>query len=69
MSQRDPAEAPVLAECAWCRGEIYVGDEVKRIDDGGGYVHDGWGTDCAENYAAERVYDAEGIVNERGEIE
>lgn len=59
----------IVAECAWCRGEIYVGDEVKRIDDSQGYVHDGWGRDCSEKYAAERVYDASGIVNERGNIE
>lgn len=69
MSLRDPAEVDVIAECAHCRGEIYVGDEVVRIDDGGGYVHNGWGTNCADEYAKERVYDAEGTINDKGEID
>lgn len=72
MSRRDPAEAAVVAECVYCRGEIYVDDEVCRIDDGGGFVHSGWtgtGTNCAADYAFERVYDADGTINRRGEIE
>ncbi|TCM89645.1 hypothetical protein EV294_112110 [Paenibacillus sp. BK033] len=59
-------ESITVATCAHCRGEIYEGDEVKRIDDGGGYVHDGWtgtGTNCAAEYAIERVYDAEGVID------
>lgn len=54
-----------VAVCAWCGGEIYVGDDVKRIDDGFGYVHDGT---CAVLYADERVYDGTGRINERGQI-
>lgn len=69
MSLRDPAEVSVVAECAYCGGEIYAGDEVMRIDDGGGYVHNGWRTVCADEYAKERVYDAEGMINDKGEIE
>lgn len=70
----DP-EPPVVAECACCRGEIRAGDEVKRIDNGGGYasrrafVHNGFGYDCATRYAEERVYDAIGTINFRGEID
>lgn len=61
-------EALTVATCAHCRGEIYEGDEVKRIDNGsrGAYVHDGWtgrGTNCAAEYAMERVYDAEGVID------
>jgi len=55
---------PSVAECAQCGGDIYIGDEVSRIDDGGGYVHDR----CAATYAIERVYDAAGIVGKNGEI-
>ena len=51
-----------VAECAWCGGEIYAGDEVLRIDDGGGFVHDDGG-DCAAEYAKERVYDAAGVID------
>jgi len=58
----EPPEPAAVAECAWCRGEIYEGDEVKRIDDGGGFVHDGWKRSCAAEYAMERVYDAEGVI-------
>ncbi|ANY67698.1 hypothetical protein BBD42_15405 [Paenibacillus sp. BIHB 4019] len=68
MEQRDSAEAAVVADCAQCRGEIYVGDDVRRIDDSGDYVHAGWGRDCAEKYAMERVYDAEGVINDKGAI-
>lgn len=64
----DP-EPPVVAECAWCHHEIRAGDEVKRIDDGGGFVHNGFGYDCATRYAEERVYDAMGTINIRGEID
>jgi hypothetical protein len=76
LLRKEPAEALVVAECAWCRGAIYAGDEVARIDDdsldgqyGRGYVHDGWGTKCAAEYAFERVYDVKGTINDRKEIE
>lgn len=62
-------DRPYVAECEWCRGEIRAGDEVKRIDDGGGFVHNGYGMDCATKYAEERVYDAMGTINFRGEID
>ncbi|MDR9852946.1 hypothetical protein RJP21_04945 [Paenibacillus sp. VCA1] len=61
-------EPPYVAECEWCRGEIRAGDEVKRIDDGGGYVHNGFGYDCAEKYAEERVYDASGVIDEHRNV-
>jgi len=57
-----------VAVCAQCRGEIYAGDEVMRIDDGEAFVHNGYPHKCAAEYAIERVYDAAGTVNERGEI-
>lgn len=55
-----------VAHCEWCRGEIYAGDAVKRIDDAGGFVHDNG--ECAEEYAMERVYDAEGTIAADGDI-
>lgn len=64
-----PDEPDVVAECAYCHREIYAGDEVKRIDDAGGYVHANYGTDCAIKYAEERIYDAMGTINIRGEID
>jgi hypothetical protein len=64
-----PIEPAVVAECVQCGGEIYTGGEVKRIDDGGGYVHNNYGMDCAVKYAEERVYDAMGTINIRGEID
>lgn len=64
-----PDEPAIVAECAYCRGEVYAGDEVKRIDDAGGYVHNNYGMDCAIKYAEERVYDAMGTINIRGEID
>ncbi|WP_262676985.1 hypothetical protein [Paenibacillus sp. J5C2022] len=36
---------------------------------GDGFVHNGWQTVCAAEYAKERVYDAEGTVSKRGIIE
>ncbi|GMK47606.1 hypothetical protein PghCCS26_47360 [Paenibacillus glycanilyticus] len=63
MSQH---EAITVAHCAHCRGEIYEGDEVKRIDGVDDFVHDGWagrGTNCAAEYAMERVYDAAGVID------
>ena len=71
--RRNPAEAHVITACAWCRGEIYEGDEVYRIGtyaegDAGGFVHGGWGRICAEKYAMERVYDAAGIIGIGGVI-
>jgi len=56
---RDPAEAPIVAECAHCRGEIYEGDEVYRIDDGGEFVHNG---ECATSFAFISVYDGSGVI-------
>lgn len=57
-----------IATCEQCRGEIYVGDAVKRIDDGGGFVHDGFRQDCAEKYAMERVYDRVGTIGADHEV-
>lgn len=70
---RKQPEPIAISLCAWCRGEIYVGDGVKRVDgEADVFVHDDWsgtGTNCAAEYASERVYDAEGTINERKEIE
>ncbi|MFF2886690.1 hypothetical protein [Paenibacillus sp. NPDC057967] len=64
MPRRDPAEAAVVAECVHCLGEIYEGDEVKRIDSdvGTGFVHDNYGQACAAEYAALRAYDGAGVI-------
>lgn len=56
----NPPEPREVAECAWCGGEIYEGDEVARIDDGRGYVHTG---DCAKDYAFERTFDVVGVID------
>lgn len=64
-----PDEPAVVAECAYCHREIYAGDEVKRVDDSKSVVHANYGTDCAIKYAEERVYDAMGTINIRGEID
>lgn len=63
------AEVREIATCAQCCGEIYEGDEVARIDDGGGFVHDGWNTTCSEEYAKERVYDAIGVIDAKLNVE
>ncbi|UKS30202.1 hypothetical protein LOZ80_15175 [Paenibacillus sp. HWE-109] len=62
----EPAEPITVAHCAWCGREIYVGTEVKRLDDGGGFVH---GEECAKDYAFERVYDAEGTITAQCDVE
>jgi len=70
----DPQEERALTACAHCGGNIYVGDEVQRIDDSGGngsreaYVHNGFRQDCAAEYAMERVYDRAGIIGSDYEI-
>lgn len=64
-----PNDRPPVAYCAYCGGEIYAGDEVKRVDDGGGFTHNNYGYACAVRYAEERVYDAMGTINNRGEID
>lgn len=53
-----------VAHCLRCRGEIYVGDEVWRVDDGLGYVHDA----CAHDYALERTFDAHGLIDNNGGV-
>jgi len=65
---KDPQDKPALTTCSFCGGNIYAGDEVRRIDDSGGYVHDGFRQDCAERYAMERVYDRAGIIGSDFEI-
>ncbi|NOU98444.1 hypothetical protein GC097_00185 [Paenibacillus sp. LMG 31457] len=62
-----PAEPLTVAHCEWCGREIYAGDEVFRIDDGGGFVHGE--TDCAKDYAAERVYDRYGYISAQLDVE
>lgn len=43
----DPQQAPAIASCLECGGEIYEGEEVLSVD--GGLVHD----DCFDEYARE----------------
>jgi len=62
----NPPEPAEVAECAYCGGEIYEDDEVARIDDGGGFVHEGR---CQREYAFERVYDAVGVIDRNKNIE
>lgn len=57
-------EPQVVAGCTYCRGEICEGDEVYRIDDGGGFVH----AACAADYARERVYDQCGVIDASGNV-
>jgi hypothetical protein len=61
------SEPPVVAECRYCREDIRVGDEVCRIDDAGGFVHDN-GT-CSRRYAEERVYDRMGVIDAQGNVD
>ena len=68
MLRPDPQEERALTACAHCGGNIYAGDEVQRIDDGGGFVHSGFRQDCAAEYAMERVYDRVGIIGSDYEI-
>ena len=71
MARFDESDAAprIVANCEYCREEIYVGDEVMRIDDGGGFVHSGFIRECANEFAKERVYDREGVIGENAEIE
>jgi len=55
MSERD---------CPNCHGEIYVGDDVRRIKESGEFVHE----ECAEEFAAQLVYDAEGTIDKNGGV-
>lgn len=64
-----PDEPRQVATCAQCGGEIYVGDDVSRIDDGGGFVHNGHFSECAEEYAKDRVYDRSGAIDANGDVE
>lgn len=64
----NPPEPREVAECAWCGREIYEGDEVARVDDGGGYVHEGDYDSCADQYARERVFDAIGVIDRNKNI-
>lgn len=42
----DPAEAPALAHCAGCGGEIYPGEDVYVVD--GEILHNEW--ECLVRY-------------------
>ncbi len=55
---RDPAEAPAIEKCAWCGGEVYVGDEVRRSYSGE-IVHDG---SCAKRLAYAQFYESHGVI-------
>jgi hypothetical protein len=68
MPRLDAQDASAIATCEWCRGEIYAGDEVMRVDDGGGFVHAGFRQDCAAKLAMERVYDRAGIIGADHEV-
>jgi hypothetical protein len=64
-----PDEPITIAHCEWCGREIYAGDEVKRtLIDGWrpGYVH---AEECAEDYAFDRVYNAEGTITATLDVE
>ncbi|MEW9697993.1 hypothetical protein [Paenibacillus sp. SI8] len=64
-----PGEPLTVAHCEWCGREIYAGDEVKRIDDNGGFVHGDDDMECAKELAYERVYDAEGTITAKLDVE
>lgn len=63
-----PDEPQVITHCAQCGGEIYVGDEVKRINNADGFVCNNFGTECATKYAEERIYDAIGTIDANGNV-
>lgn len=63
-----PDEPRVIAVCAWCDGDIYEGDEVYRVDDGGGFAHDGNVNNCASEFAMIRVFDGHGVIGSNGDL-
>ena len=64
-----PDEPVTVAHCAWCGREIYAGSEVHRVNDREAFVHGGDDSDCAKEFAFERVYDAEGTITALGDVE
>ncbi|GIQ63661.1 hypothetical protein PACILC2_22290 [Paenibacillus cisolokensis] len=67
MALKDPQEALTVALCMGCGGEIYEGDEVRRIREDGALVHNN-GV-CDVEFAFDSVYDAEGFATVGGYIE
>jgi len=61
----NPPEPVEVAECAWCGGEIYEGDEVARLSSGEGFVHH---DRCSLEYARSIVYDEAGVIDRNKNI-
>jgi hypothetical protein len=63
---KEPAEPKVVAECAYCSGDITEGEYVHRVNDSVDVVH--YEGNCAEQYAFERVYDRQGTIDSEGNV-
>jgi len=61
----EPPEPVEVADCVYCGGEIYEGDEVARLENGEGYVHSEW---CSLEYARTIVYDVAGVIDRNKNI-
>lgn len=62
-----PPEEPMpVSECTFCGETLYVGDSVRKTNDGE-YVCNSYV--CVEEYAIAQTYCDQGTLNDRGEIE
>ena len=62
----DPPEPVEVAECVYCGGEIYEGDEVHVLKSLRDYVHS---DKCATEYAMQEMYDCYGVIDRNKNIE
>lgn len=61
----DIPEPTVIAECAWCGRDIYVGDSVKRTVNHGTLVHS---VECAQEYAETYAFEESGEIQADGSL-
>lgn len=60
----DIPEPTVVAECAWCNLDIYVGACAKRAIHGM-LVH---AEDCADEYASTHMFEESGVIQADGSL-
>jgi len=67
----NPPEPREVAECAWCGGEIYEGDEVAVVIGSFGsrteYIHAD--NECKAEYAYSVAYELVGVIDRYKNIE
>jgi hypothetical protein len=61
----DIPEPTVIASCAWCGRDIYVGEYVKRTVSHGTLVHS---DECAREYAETYAFEESGAIQADGSI-